>query len=185
MTYIHNNVCTQIHTNTTHACPRVTHACIRCTVVSQSHENYITVAIVLLTKSVIRVGEEESVQRQEEEEDQVRDQVEQEDGSPIRPPFVLQQTRHHWVSQQVITFALHLQQRNRSDITTDVDPIAIIADTYFMFLNITDIPSYFDILVYFRLNVLKPCWPEICVPLSSCRYCSCTFIIIYKYLGIH
>ena len=54
-----------------------------------------------LTESVIRVGEEEGVHCQEEEEDQVRDQVEQESTSPVVAPFVLQQTLHHWVSQKV------------------------------------------------------------------------------------
>ena len=144
-----HNVCTQIRTNTTHACHSVTYAYIQCMVTSQSHEDYITVTIVLLTKSVIRVGEEESVQRQEEEEDQVHDQVEQEEGSPIRPPFVLQQTRHHWVSQQVITFVLHLQQHNRSDITMDVDPIAIIVDTYVS--DVSKLHRHPILLIYFRL----------------------------------
>ena len=38
------------------------------------------------------MGEEESIQCQEEKEDQVRDQVDEESGSPIDAPFVLQQT---------------------------------------------------------------------------------------------
>ena len=96
-----------------HTCMPQCHTCIRCMVVSQSYEDYIMVTNVLLTKSVIRVGEEESIQCQEREEDQVRDQVDNKEGSPVRPPFVLQQTRHHWVSQQVITFVPYLQQHSR------------------------------------------------------------------------
>ena len=53
--------------------------------------------------------EEEGVVCQEEKEDQVRDKVEQEDGSTICPPLVLQQTCHYRVPQKVFTFVLHLQ----------------------------------------------------------------------------
>ena len=53
--------------------------------------------------------EEESKQCQEEEEDQVRDQVQEEDVSPVCPPLILQQTCHHWMPQQVITFVFHLR----------------------------------------------------------------------------
>ena len=38
------------------------------------------------------MGEEESIQRQEEEEDQVRDEVDEEYCSSVFDPFVIQQT---------------------------------------------------------------------------------------------
>ena len=58
--------------------------------------------------------------REEEEEDQVRDKVEQEDGSTICSPLVLQQTCHYRVPQQVFTFVLHLQQHNRRETAMDL-----------------------------------------------------------------
>ena len=103
------------HTNTTHACPSVTPAYNARWLISCMKT--IILCVVLLTKSVIRVGKEESIHRQEEKEDQIRDQVDNKEGSSISPPFVLQQTRHHWVSQQVITFILHLQQHKKKLIT--------------------------------------------------------------------
>ena len=100
---------------------RVPMSHVRTVVVSQSNAEHVRFTIALLTKSVIRMGEEESVQCQEGEEDQIRDQVAYEEGCSVSPPFVLQQTRHHWVFQQVITFALHLQQHNRREIATNID----------------------------------------------------------------
>ena len=55
----------------------------------------------LLTESMIGMREEESIQRQEEEKDQVRDEVDEESGSPVDSPFVIQQAGHHRVPQQV------------------------------------------------------------------------------------
>lgn len=50
-----------------------------------------------LTKCLIRVGEKKSIHCHMEEKNQVRDQVDQEEDSPICPPLVLQQTCYHWV----------------------------------------------------------------------------------------
>ena len=66
--------------------------------------------------------EEEGIQRQEEEEDEVRDEVDEEDGSPVCPPFVLQQTGHHWVFEEVITFVLHLQHEGDTSEGNCIDP---------------------------------------------------------------
>ena len=52
--------------------------------------------------------EEEGIQRQEEEEDEVRDEVDEESGSSIDAPLVLQQAGHHWVPQQVCMWVCHL-----------------------------------------------------------------------------
>ena len=45
-----------------------------------------------LTESVVRMGEKESISCQEEEVDQVRDQIDKEDTSPVLAPLVVQQT---------------------------------------------------------------------------------------------
>ena len=69
------------------------------------------------------MGEEESIQCQEEKEDQVRDQVDEESGSPIDAPFVLQQTWHHWVPQQVCMWVWHLhhnREENNNTFSVDV-----------------------------------------------------------------
>ena len=50
------------------------------------------VDIVPLTESVVRVGKKESISCQEEEVDQVRDQIDKEDTSPVLAPLVVQQT---------------------------------------------------------------------------------------------
>ena len=52
--------------------------------------------------------EEESIRCQEEEEDEVCDEVDEEHESPICRPFVIQQTCHCWVFEEVIAFVLHL-----------------------------------------------------------------------------
>ena len=54
--------------------------------------------MVLLTKCLIRMGEEESVCCQGEEIDQICNQVDDEDCSSIFAPLVIQQTYHHRVS---------------------------------------------------------------------------------------
>ena len=46
---------------------------------------------VLLTKCLIRMREEESIQRQEEEKNQIRDQVNDKNCSSVFAPFVIQQ----------------------------------------------------------------------------------------------
>ena len=67
----------------------------------QSHVDYNYMHDTLLTESMIGMREEESIQRQGEDEDQVRDEVDEESGSPVDSPFVIQQAGHDWVSQQV------------------------------------------------------------------------------------
>ena len=73
------------------------------------------------------MGEKESVHCQEQEEDQVRDQVNEEEESSIRPPLLLQQTGHNRVPQQVITFVLYLQHnRIKESAFTSIDTIAMV-----------------------------------------------------------
>ena len=59
--------------------------------------------------------EEESIQRQGEEEDQVRDNIYDENCSSIFAPFVIQQAGHHWMSQQVCMRVQYLGQHNRKE----------------------------------------------------------------------
>ena len=59
----------------------------------QRHAGIIAlVDIVPLTESVIRMRKKESISCQEEEVDQVRDQIDKEDASPVLAPLVVQQT---------------------------------------------------------------------------------------------
>ena len=53
---------------------------------------------ILLTKRLIRMGEEERINCQEYEEDPICDQIQAEEGRAISAQFVLQQTLHHWMS---------------------------------------------------------------------------------------
>ena len=69
--------------------------------------------------------EEESIQRQEEEEDEVRDEVDEEHESPICVPFVIQQTCHRWVLEEVIAFVLHLQNDRRKPLL-EIDTNAMV-----------------------------------------------------------
>ena len=80
--------------------------------------------------------EEESIQRQEEKEDEVRDEVDEEEESSVCPPFVLQQTGHHWVFEEVITFVLHLQH-NRRKLLFEIDTIAMVTIVLQRHLNLT------------------------------------------------
>ena len=69
--------------------------------------------------------EEESIRCQEEEEDEVRDEVGEEEESSVCPPFVLQQTCHHGVFEEVITFVLHLQHNRRKPLM-EIDTITMV-----------------------------------------------------------
>ena len=66
------------------------------------------------------MGKEESIRCQEEEEDQVRDEVGEEEESSVCPPFVLQQTCHHGVFEEVISFVFHLQQHKRWETVMEI-----------------------------------------------------------------
>ena len=85
---------------------------------------------------MIRMWEEESIQRQEEEEDQVCDEVGEEEESSVCPPFVLQQTGHHWVFEEVIAFVLHLQHNRRKQLL-EIDTISMVTIVLQHHLNLT------------------------------------------------